>query len=72
MTHLLEKAIVEMTKLPEDQQDAIATWILEELQDDQAWDAAFATSQDKLAKLAEKAREDMRTGRVKNMGFDQL
>jgi len=72
MTHLLEKAIVEISKLPEDQQDAVATWILEELQDEQAWDATFASSQDKLAKLAAKARENMRAGRVRSAGIDEL
>ena len=72
MTHLLEKAIVEISKLPEDQQDAVAAWILDELQDEQAWDASFASSPDKLAKLAARAREDRRAGRVRNAGFDEL
>jgi hypothetical protein len=31
MTDLLQKAIAEMTKLPEQQQDMVATWILEKL-----------------------------------------
>lgn len=31
MTELLQKAIGEMTKLPEDQQDELAIWILEKL-----------------------------------------
>jgi hypothetical protein len=32
----------------------------------------FARSQDKLAKLAEKVREDIKAGRVMKMGFDEL
>ncbi len=70
MTQLLEKAIAEVTKLPAVDQDAIATLILDELTDEQQWDLAFARSQDKLAKLAEKVREDIKAGRIKKMGID--
>lgn len=72
MTQLLDKAIAEVYKLPAVQQDAIATIILDELADEQQWDVAFAHSQDKLTKLAEKVRENVRAGRVRKMGFDEL
>lgn len=72
MTQLLKKAIEEVSKLPEPEQDAIATIILDELLDEQEWDLAFARSQDKLAKLAQKAREDIKAGRIREMGFDEL
>jgi hypothetical protein len=72
MTSLLEKAIAEIHKLPAVEQDAIATIILDELADEQQWDMAFARSQDKLARLAEKVREDIKAGRVREMGFDEL
>jgi hypothetical protein len=72
MTQLLEKAITEIYKLPATDQDAIATMILDELADEQRWDMTFARSQDKLAKLAEKVREDIKAGRVKKIGFDEL
>jgi len=72
MTQLLEKAIAEIYKLPATDQDAIAAMILDELADKQRWDMIFARSQDKLAKLAEKVREDIKAGRVMKMGFDEL
>jgi len=72
MTQLLEKALTEVYKLPPEKQNAIAAVILEELEDEQRWDAAFAASQDKLAKLAQKVRKDIKAGRVKKMGFDEL
>ncbi len=72
MTQLLEKALSEVYKLPPERQDVIAAVILEELEDEQRWDAAFAASQDKLAKLAQKVRADTQAGRVKEMGFDEL
>jgi methylase of polypeptide subunit release factors len=72
MTQLLEKAVAELQKLPDAEQDAIAARILDELTDDQRWDAAFASSQDALAKLAAKAREDVSNGRYKDLGIDEL
>lgn len=65
MTQLLEKILIEVDKLPLEKQDFIATIILEELEDEQRWDKAFAESQDLLAKLAEEARADIKAGRVK-------
>lgn len=72
MTQLLEQALTEVHKLPEPEQDAIATLILDELADEKRWQESFARSQDKLAELAEKARQDVRAGRVTEGGFDQL
>ena len=46
--------------------------ILEELEDEQQWDEAFAASQDKLAQLAQKVRVDIKAGHVTKMGFDEL
>lgn len=72
MTKLLEQALTAVSKLPEPEQDAIASLILDELSDERRWQESFARSQDQLARLAAKAREDVRAGRVKQAGFDQL
>ena len=72
MTQLLEQALTEVKKLPEPEQDAIAALILEELADERQWQESFARSQDQLSRLASKVREDIRAGRVKSGGFDQL
>ena len=72
MTQLLEKALTEVYKLPPEKQDFIATIILEELEDERKWDKAFAESQDQLAQLAQKVRADIKAGRVKKMGIDEL
>ena len=69
---LLEMAITEVRKLPEDKQDAIAALIIEELEDERRWDSAFASSQDKLSKLAQKARADRNASRGREMGFDDV
>lgn len=72
MTQLLEQALSAVQKLPEPEQDAIAALILDELADERLWQESFARTQDQLARLAAKARQDIRAGRVKSGGFDQL
>ena len=59
MTPLLKKVLDEVYKLGPEEQDAIAAVILEELEDERQWQAAFAESQDKLAQLARKVRTDI-------------
>jgi hypothetical protein len=72
MTQLLEQAIEQVKKLPTTEQDAIAARILEEIADERRWDAAFAGSQPQLKRLVAKVREDIRAGRVRDLGIDDL
>jgi hypothetical protein len=63
MTSLLEQAIAEIEKLPADGQDAIATRIMAELADEQAWTARFdATSDDQWERLTQAARREIAAG----------
>ena len=62
MTDLLERALAKVQELPPAEQDAIAAIILDELADEQRWSQAFADSQDELARLANRVREDIRAG----------
>lgn len=64
MTQLLEQAIAKLKNLPANEQDAIATIILETLEDESQWDAAFATSQDVLAELASEAMAEYHAGKT--------
>ncbi len=72
MTQLLQQAIEQVNKLSASDQDSIAALILDELSDEQRWQDAFASSQDQLAKLAERARQEIRSGRVRDIGIDEL
>ena len=72
MTHLLEQAMAQVQTLPDAEQDAIASLILEELADERRWDDAFARSQEQLARLADRVRQEIRDGRVRSLGIDQL
>ena len=65
MTKLLEQALEQVAKLPASEQDAVAAILLEELASEQRWAESFAKSQDKLAKLAEKALAEYNAGRTK-------
>ena len=72
MTQFLEKVLIEVSKLPPEKQNAIAAVILEELEDEGLWDKTFAESQDEFAQLACKVRADIKAGRIKKMGIDEL
>ncbi|HEY5594675.1 MAG TPA: hypothetical protein VIL61_05880 [Nitrospiria bacterium] len=72
MTKLLEKALAEVSKLPKKEQDALATWILEELASEQRWDKAFAESSKVLEQLADEALAEHREGRTKRLDPDKL
>jgi hypothetical protein len=72
MTQLLQKALAEVQKLPDPDQDAIAAMILDELADERRWEEAFARSQQQLGRLADRVRQDIRSGRVRNVGTDEL
>ncbi|MDP9311755.1 MAG: hypothetical protein M3R24_12890 [Chloroflexota bacterium] len=72
MSQLLEEAMTRVQQLPTPEQDAIAQLILDELTDNERWDAAFARSQDALTRLAAKVRGDIRTGKTTSMGMDEV
>lgn len=63
MTELLRKAIAEIEKLPPEQQDAIATRFLKELQDEQNWSTRFdSTTAEQWDRMAEMARQEINSG----------
>jgi hypothetical protein len=72
MTELLQQVIAQIEKLPSDKQDAIATLILEELEEDQRWDDSFARSPDLLAKLAAEAMAEYRAGKTQELDPETL
>lgn len=55
MTKLLEKAFKEASKLPVIDQNALAKWLLEELEAEEKWEQMFAESEDILDQLADEA-----------------
>lgn len=67
MTELLQKAIAKISNLPDEEQDTIATIILEELEDEKKWETVFANSQDVLATLAAEAMTEYRAGNTQEL-----
>ena len=62
MIKLLEQAVAEIEKLPEDAQDAIAARLLADLADEQAWAARFAaTTEAHWERLATTTRHETAT-----------
>ena len=60
---LLEQVFAEIQKLPQNQRDAIATRILIDLKDEQAWTERFETTTDEQwARLAEGVRREIAMG----------
>lgn len=58
MPTLLEKAFEKVSSLPPEQQDAIASQILAELADEDAWQKRFAHKRDVIRRMAERAIEE--------------
>jgi hypothetical protein len=72
MTRALDAALAKLAALPADEQDRIARWLLDELQDDEVWTRRFASSQDGLSKLAAEARADRAAGKATELDPDNL
>ncbi len=72
MSDLMVKAIEEIHKLPEQEQDAIAAWILEELNSERKWTELFAASQDLLSEMADEALAEYRAGKTSPLDPEQL
>ncbi len=68
MTKLLKKAFDEASKLPEKEQNALASILLEELASERRWEELFAGSHDLLGQLADKALAEHRAGRTEKPG----
>lgn len=67
MTKLLDKAFAEAAKLSDQEQEALAAWILEELTSERRWEEAFTASADALARLADEAVAEHKAGQTQEL-----
>ena len=65
MTRVFEAALAEVAKLPPDEQDALATILLDEIKSEQRWSESFAKSQGLLKALADDALAEFHAGKTK-------
>ena len=64
MTALLEKALQQLQEQPPDTQDAIASQIMETLEDE-AWERSFVQDPDKLSRLIAQAEDEIAQGKTR-------
>ncbi|HME20780.1 MAG TPA: hypothetical protein VKI44_05370 [Acetobacteraceae bacterium] len=69
MNKMLERAVAAASRLPEDEQETIASLILEEIQAEQGWQERFRKSGGKLAELARRARTQHASGETTELVF---
>lgn len=68
----LESAFAEAAKLPPEEQDVLADWILEELTSEKRWTEAFAGTPGALERLADEALSEHRQRRTQPLKPDSL
>lgn len=70
MTQALSTAVATAAQLPEEEQDALAAILLEEMESEERWSALFADSPNLVERMANEAIQDFQAGRVQPI--DQL
>jgi hypothetical protein len=65
---LVKQAFNEVAKLPENKQEAVAAWLLEELASERRWQQTFSESQDVLAPMADEAVREHKRGQTAALG----
>ncbi|CAK0750884.1 conserved hypothetical protein [uncultured Gammaproteobacteria bacterium] len=69
MNRMLKRAIAEVVRRPEDEQETVAALILDELNDEQAWQTKFNRDSNRIAAMARRAREQRRNGETTPLVF---
>ena len=72
MGRLLEKAISEASKLPEDDQEAIGAWLLAEIESERRWSELFGGPGSTLERMADDALEEHERGLTTPLDPDRL
>lgn len=74
MTQQLATAFAEASKLTDEEQDALADIILQQINSERRWDDLFSRpeSEELLARLADKALAEHRAGRTRKLDVSEL
>jgi len=74
MSHLMEQAIQKIKQLPEQDQESIASIILQEIESEHRWEELFARpeSADLLSRMADEALAEARAGRARKLDVNEL
>lgn len=72
MTKLLKQVFAKVSALPATEQNLIARWVLEELNSEKCWEAAFAESENDLSELAREALLEHKQRKTKLLNLKKL
>jgi hypothetical protein len=72
MTDLLKKAFDAASRLTDEEQDAVAEWLLAELAADEEWEQQFGETQDTLSVLAREVSEEYQRGETEKLNPESL
>lgn len=72
MGKLLEKAIEEASRLPENEQEEVGAWLLEELQSERTWNELFRRPGLMIETMADEALRDDDEGRTEPLDPDRM
>ena len=72
MTKLLEEAFSKASQLSSEEQDALAGWLLKDLESESHWEKLFIKSQDTLSNLAADALAEHRRGETEELEPDRV
>ena len=72
MTNLLEKAFKKASQLSNIEQNALAKWLLGEMESDKKWDKSFAESEDILEQLSNEALKQHDRGETTDFDLENL
>ena len=74
MSQLMDRAIREAQQLPESDQEAIGSIILQEIESERRWEELFSRpeSADLLSRMADEALAGTRAGRARKLDIDEL
>ena len=74
MSQLMEHAFLKARQLSEQDQDALASIILQEIESEQRWDELFARpeSVELLSRMADEAIAEIKAGRARKLDVNEL
>ena len=67
MTHALASAVEQAEKLPPEEQDVLASILLEEIASERNWSRSFARSEDVLEAMAAEALAEFKSGKTRSL-----
>jgi hypothetical protein len=68
----MDEALKRVAELSPERQDAVAHWLLDELEADRRWDEKLDATADKLDALAEEVLRDYQEGKTIEKAWDEL